>query len=74
MSRSEYSWRLRAIVEDDVMHIPGLGEPCDNPLVCVQLDDTEPIADRTQDANGNTAWVMKPEAVERLRTIERKPE
>jgi hypothetical protein len=54
---------IRAVVEADALDVPGLGEPCDSPIIAAA--DEEPIADKSGEA-----WIMKAEVVERLRESE----
>jgi hypothetical protein len=51
---------IRAVIEEDALDVPGLGEPCDSPIVAAA--EGESIAEKSGDA-----WVLKAEAVERLR-------
>lgn len=54
---------IRAVVEAGALDVPGLGEPCDSPIVAAVGE--EPIAEKSGEA-----WVLKAEAVERLRSEE----
>lgn len=58
---------VRAIVEDDALHVPGLGSPCDCPLVS---ESEEPVADKSGD-DAAPVWTLKAEAVTRLQLAEK---
>lgn len=62
---------VRAIVEADALHVPGLGEPCDCPVM--PSGDEEPVADKSGD-DAEPVWRLKAEAVTRLRLAEQAPE
>lgn len=58
---------VRAIVEDDALHVPGLGEPCNCPVL--PSGDESPVADKEGDS-GEPVWRLKAEAATKLRTAE----
>lgn len=58
---------VRAIVEADALHVPGLGDPCDCPVL--PSGDEEPVADKEGDSH-EPIWRLKTEYVTKLRTIE----
>lgn len=63
---------VRAVVEDDALHVPGLGEPCDCPIIAQDLSEG-PVADKSGD-DAEPVWTLKAEAVTRLRLAEQAPE
>jgi len=54
---------IRAVVEADALDVPGLGEPCDSPIIAAVGE--EPIAEKSGEA-----WIMKADAVTRIREAE----
>lgn len=62
---------VRAIVEADALHVAGLGEPCDCPVV--PSGDEEPVADKSGD-DATPVWTLKADAVPRLQLAEQAPE
>lgn len=55
---------VRAIVEADALHVPGLGEPCDCPVL--PSGDESPVADKEGDDADEPVWQLKAEAIARL--------
>lgn len=62
---------VRAIVEDDALHIPGIGEPCGSPLRSATLE--ERLADKSGD-DAAPVWILTADAVTRLQLAEQAAE
>lgn len=58
---------VRAIVEADALHVPGLGEPCDCPVM--PSGDEEPVADKEGDSY-EPVWFIKEKYVTLLKQVE----